>query len=83
MSTTIAQAASCPTCHQPVEQPRTGRCRTFCSAACRRQMYTAIAELHALERELAETIALARGPINEHWRMRHERTNRLPPPGAR
>jgi hypothetical protein len=63
----------CPTCSELVEQPRTGRRRIYCSAACRRDMYDMVAELAALEADLAERESLARNAHNHHWRGVHER----------
>ena len=70
MNTVVA----CPTCHEPVVQPAVGRRRIYCSPACRREMYALIGELTDLERQLAETVVLARGAHSDVWRQRHERS---------
>jgi endogenous inhibitor of DNA gyrase (YacG/DUF329 family) len=64
---------ACPTCGGPVAQPKTGRRRIYCSADCRREMYTLNAELSGLEAQLAEAENLTRTAHNDHWRQHHER----------
>lgn len=54
-----ARARLCPTYGDPVVQPAIGHPRTYCTPACRRQMYGQIAELAELEKQIAEARANA------------------------